>query len=69
MTFVPQSKTDCLKCFYQIDSNTLASNEKHILKNVNSFCNTKFASYLGICDGQNSNLYLNAVHFLNTSDN
>jgi hypothetical protein len=37
------------------------------LKNVNSCLNTNIKSYLESSGGQNSNLYLNVVHFFNTS--
>jgi len=38
-------------------------------KNVNNCLNTSIYSYLGTSGGQNSNLYLNVVHFFNTSVN
>ncbi len=43
--------------------------EQHALKNVNNYLNVNIDSYLGISDGQSSNLFLNDVHFLNTSVN
>jgi len=43
--------------------------EDHALKNVNNCLNTNFYSYLEASGGQNSNLYLNVVHFFNTSVN
>jgi len=43
--------------------------EQHALKNVNNCCNTNIYSYLETTGGQNSNLYLNVVHFRNTSVN
>jgi hypothetical protein len=41
--------------------------EQHALKNVNHCLNTNIYSYLETYGGQSSNLYLNAVHFFNTS--
>ena len=38
-------------------------------KNTNSCLNTNIYSYLGTSGGQSSNLYLNVVHFFNTSVN
>jgi len=43
--------------------------EQHALRNVNSCLNTNIYSYLDTSGGQNSNLYLNAVQFFNTSVN
>ncbi len=43
--------------------------EQHALKNVNNFLNTNIYSYLETSGGQSSNLYLNVVHFFNTSAN
>ncbi len=43
--------------------------EQHALKIVNSCLNTNIYSYLETSDGQSSNLYLNVVHFFNTSVN
>jgi hypothetical protein len=43
--------------------------EEHALKNANSCLNTNIYSYLGTSGGQSSNLYLNVVHFFNTSVN
>jgi len=43
--------------------------ELHALKNVNSSLNTNIYSYLKTSGGKSSNLYLNAVHFFNTSLN
>jgi len=40
-----------------------------LLKNVNTYLNTNIYSYLEISGGQSSNLYLNLVHFFNTSVN
>ncbi len=39
------------------------------LKNINNCLNTKIDSYLETSGGQNYNLYLNVVHFFNTSVN
>jgi hypothetical protein len=39
------------------------------LKNVNNGLNTNIYSYLEISGGQTYNLYLNVVHFFNTSLN
>ncbi len=41
--------------------------EQHTLKNVNNYLNTNNYSYLETSGGQSSNLYLNVVHFFNTS--
>jgi len=41
--------------------------EQHTLQNVNNCLNTKIYSYLETSGGQSSNLYLNVVHFFNTS--
>jgi hypothetical protein len=38
--------------------------EEHAIKNVNNFMYTNIYSNLEIFRGQNSNLYLNVVHFL-----
>jgi hypothetical protein len=43
--------------------------EQHTLKNVNNYLNTNIYSYLETSGGQSSNLYLNIVHFINTSVN
>jgi hypothetical protein len=43
--------------------------EEHALKNVNNYLNTITYSYLETSGGQSSNLYLNAVHFINTGVN
>jgi hypothetical protein len=42
--------------------------EQHALKNVNNF-NVNIYSYLETSGGQNYNIYLNVVHFFNTSVN
>jgi hypothetical protein len=41
--------------------------EPRTLKNVNNYLNTNIYFYLETSDGQSSILYLNVVHFLNTS--
>jgi hypothetical protein len=41
--------------------------EHHALKNANNCLNTNIYSYLETSGGQSSNLYLNVVHFFNTS--
>ncbi len=38
--------------------------EQHTLENVNNCSNTNINSYLETSGGQNSNMYLNVVHFL-----
>ena len=43
--------------------------EQHTLKNVNNCLNTNIYSYLETSGGQNSNPYLNVVHFFNTRAN
>ncbi len=43
--------------------------EQHDLKIVNNCLNTVIYSYLEASGGQNSDLCLNDVHFLNTSVN
>jgi hypothetical protein len=43
--------------------------EQSTLYNVNNCLNTKIYSYLETSDGKSSNLYLNVVHFFNTSVN
>ncbi len=45
------------------------SMEQHVLKNVNSFLNTKYTFYFETSGGQNSTLYLNVVHFFDISVN
>ncbi len=41
--------------------------EQRALKNVKSCLNTKISFYMETSGGQNFNLYLNVVHFINTS--
>jgi hypothetical protein len=41
--------------------------EQHAFKNVNNCLNNNIYSYLETSGGQNYNLYLNFVHFFNTS--
>jgi hypothetical protein len=43
--------------------------EQHALKIVNNYLNINIDSYLEKSGGQSSNLYLNVVHFFNTSVN
>ena len=43
--------------------------EQHALKKVNNCLNANIYSYLETTGGQSSNLYLNVVHFFNTSVN
>jgi hypothetical protein len=43
--------------------------EQHALKNVNNYYNTNISFYLETSGGQGSNIYLNAVHFSNSSVN
>jgi hypothetical protein len=43
--------------------------EQRALKNVNNCLNTNIYSYLETSGGQRSNLFLNVVHFFNTSVN
>jgi hypothetical protein len=41
--------------------------EQRTFKNVNNYLSTNIYSYLETSGDQSSNLYLNVVHFLNTS--
>ncbi len=43
--------------------------EQNALKDVNKFWNTNISFYLETSGGQSYILYLNAVHFFNTSVN
>jgi hypothetical protein len=43
--------------------------EQHAINNVINSLNTNIYSYLETSGGQSSNLYLNVVHFFNTSVN
>ncbi len=43
--------------------------EQHTFKNVNNCLDTNIYSYLETSGGQIYNLYLNVVHFFNTSVN
>ncbi len=45
------------------------SNGTTHFKNVNKFLNNNIYSYIETSDGQSSNVYLNLVHFFNTSLN
>jgi hypothetical protein len=47
----------------------LASIEERTFKNVNDCLYTNIYSYLETSGGKIFNLYLNVVHFFNTSDN
>jgi hypothetical protein len=47
----------------------IKANEQHALKNVNNCWNTNIYFYLETSVGQKFNLYLNVVHFFNTSVN
>ncbi len=49
--------------------NSAQTMEQNALKNVNICLSTNIYFYLQTSDGQSSNLYLNAVHFFNTSVN
>ncbi len=48
---------------------TLGAMEQRALKNVNNILNTNTYSYLKTSGGQSSNMYVNIVHFFNTSVN
>ncbi len=50
-------------------ASTLIKMEQHSLKNVKNYLNTNLYSYLETSGDQCSNLYLNVVHFFNTSVN
>ncbi len=58
-----------MKCkkFHFATAYELFPMEQHTLKNVNICLNTNIYSYLDISGGQSSNVYLNVVHFFNTS--
>jgi hypothetical protein len=43
--------------------------EQRTLKNANNYLNINIYSYLETSGGQSTNLYLNIVHFFNTSVN
>jgi hypothetical protein len=43
--------------------------EQHAYKNRNNCLNTNIYSYLETSGGQSSSLYLNVIHFFNTSFN
>ena len=43
--------------------------EQRTLRNVNNYLNTNIYSYLETSGGKSSNLYINVVHFFNTSVN
>jgi hypothetical protein len=48
---------------------SLGSGTAYFNKNVNNYLNTNIYSYQETSGGQSSNLYLNLVHFFNTSVN
>ncbi len=62
-----------LECFISLGWKRLTrakhSMEQRALKNVNNNLNMNIYSYLDTSGGQNSDTYLNVVHFLNTSVN
>jgi hypothetical protein len=43
--------------------------EQHAFENVDNCLNASISSYLETLGGQSSNVYLNVVHFFNTSVN
>jgi hypothetical protein len=45
----------------------IKASEQCTLKNVNNYFNTNIYSHIETSGGQSFNLYLNVVHFLNTS--
>jgi len=47
----------------------IAGMEQRTIKNVNNHLNINIYYYLETSGGQSSNLYLNVVHFFNTSVN
>jgi hypothetical protein len=54
----------------QTDTNvTTHAMEQCAFNNVNNCLNTNIYSYLETSGGKRFNLYLNVVHFFNTSDN
>ncbi len=54
----------------QTDTNvTTHAMEQRTFNNVNNCLNTNIYSYLETSRGKSFNLYLNVVHFFNTSDN
>jgi hypothetical protein len=54
----------------QTDTNvTTHAMEQRAFNNVNNCLNTNIYSYLETSGGKSFNLYLNVVHFFNTSDN
>ena len=52
-----------------LDYYDMATMEQRTFENVNSCLNINIYSYLDIYGGQGSGLYLNDVHFFNTSVN
>jgi hypothetical protein len=59
----------CPDCLGQCNTARNDPMDQHSLKTVNNCLNYKKYSYLEKSGGQNSNLYLNVVHFFNTSVN
>jgi hypothetical protein len=59
----------CSELAYAVACFNVAVMEEHALNIVNNCSNTKIYSYLEASGGQSYNLYLNVVHFLNTSLN
>ncbi len=56
-------------CDYDKKSYNYLTMEQCALKNVNNDMNINIYSYLETSGGQSCNLYLNVVHFYNTSVN
>jgi hypothetical protein len=54
---------------YMLKQKIVLPIEQRDLKNVNNCLNTNIYSYLETSGAQRSNLYLNVVHFFNTSVN
>jgi hypothetical protein len=59
---------DSLPPFQWIEEELKSNGTMHF-KNVSNHLNTNIYSYLETSGGKNSNLYLNIVHFFNTSVN
>jgi hypothetical protein len=55
--------------FSTLDVCILAAMEQRALKSVNNCLNTNIYFYLETSGGQSFNLYINVVHFVNTSVN
>ncbi len=56
-------------CGHNVMKHFTAAMEQRTLKNVNSCRNTNIYSYLETSGDKSSNLYLNVVHFFDTSVN